>query len=222
MSARGARSRKAVAKDIEKKEKKAATKQHAESIPRAPTALGDWGSLGFRKDSQNPSPTNQIINRTTSQAATSSTTSLPQSRGSSQATNVPRRPSQQGTNYSHPTVEPRSFRRPTTSAGASTNSTGSGKDKAKYQGNDKAKYQAKGKETKAPRGRGGGVPIKKPTNTPQIPSRTESVISYAYSTEKSWADFRIWYGNDHGIRPYRGFEFVIYQNSLRLKKKNTR
>ena len=214
MSARGARSRKAVAKDIEKKEKKVVAKQYAEAIPRAPTGLSDWGSLGFRKDSQNPSPTNQRINRTTSQAATSSTTSLPQSRGSSQATNVPQRPSQQGTNYSHLSAEPRSFHRPTTSAGASTNSTCSGKDKAK----DKAKYQAKGKETKAPRGRGGGVPIKKPTNTPQIPSRTESVTSYAYSTEKSWANFRIWYGNDHGIRPYRGFEFVIYQNSLCLKK----
>ena len=210
MSARGARSRKAVTKDIEKKEKKAAVKQYAESIPRAPTRPSDWGGLGFRKDSQNPSPTNRIINRTTSQAATSSTTSLPQSRGSSQATNVPRGPSQQGANYSHPSAEPRPFHRPTTSAGASTNSTGSGKDKAKY--------QAKGKETKAPRGRGGGVPIKKPTNTPQIPSRTESVTSYAYSTEKSWANFRIWYGNDHGIRPYRGFEFVICQNSLCLEK----
>jgi hypothetical protein len=77
-------------------------------------------------------------------------------------------------------------------------------------GKEKSKYQAKGKETKAPRGRGGGVPIKKNVApSPVSPSsRSESSASYAFPIQKTWMNFKVWEGGKDGMRPYGGFDFV--------------
>jgi hypothetical protein len=87
------------------------------------------------------------------------------------------------------------------------------------QGKEKTKYQSKGKDTTAPRGRGGGVPIKQKTDTTERPSsRLERSASAAPSAApsaidtrpipKKWAGMMMWSGNGQRPQPYRGFEHV--------------
>jgi hypothetical protein len=77
-------------------------------------------------------------------------------------------------------------------------------------GKEKKLYEAKGKETKAPRGRGGGVPIKRavaPSPAPQA-FRAETAAFYPSSNQRTWLNFKIWQGVKEGMRPYGGFESV--------------
>lgn len=198
MSARGARSRKAVTKDIEKKEKQTVDKQKGiETVKRPHDAFAAWSTT--------PTPTR----RDPGVPSRSLTISSDVSRGTStsSSTNPGQNKSRLKTINSHDTSESKSVRRPSTfpSDSASIVSEGSSK------GKEKLKYQAKGKETKAPRGRGGGVPLKKPvTSGPPLPPSFRpdtSASSYAPPTHKTWMNFRIWKGGDGSGQPYGGFDF---------------
>jgi hypothetical protein len=82
---------------------------------------------------------------------------------------------------------------------------------ASTRGKEKIRFQAKGKETSAPRGRGGGVPLKSGVNP--LPEsgprpRIESTASYSYNDHKSWGGFKVWDGRTDKTRSYGGFEHV--------------
>ncbi|KAI4691027.1 uncharacterized protein J4E88_002504 [Alternaria novae-zelandiae] len=78
-------------------------------------------------------------------------------------------------------------------------------------GKEKIKYQAKGKDTKAPRGRGGGVPIKKtvaPSPGPPVFRSESSAGSYALPPDqKTWLNFKVWTDGREEMRPYTGFSY---------------
>ncbi|ORY19845.1 hypothetical protein BCR34DRAFT_595291 [Clohesyomyces aquaticus] len=198
MSARGARSRKAVAKDIEKKEKKvASSKKPVESILRPHDAFTDW----------RPTPSRTGRDTTgTGVPSRSVTISSDASRATSRSSSTHASSNRQrlGTIDSRESLEYRPFHRPMTSqSGSASISEGS------TTGKEKLKYDAHRKGSKAPRGRGGGVPIKKPVaNSPAPPLfRAESTASYVPMNQKTWQNFRIWEGGESGIRPYGGFDF---------------
>ncbi|KAH7127053.1 hypothetical protein B0J11DRAFT_293132 [Dendryphion nanum] len=198
MSARGARSRKAVAKDIEKKEKKTVDKQKGiETVKRPHDAFAEWTTTptSSRRDPSLPSRSLTIssdVSRGTSRSSSTNPSS-----------NKPRL----NTIISHESSEPKSLHRPQTLASDSASVISGGSSKGK----EKSKYQAKGKETKAPRGRGGGVPLKKPAGSanPLPPSfRSEtSASAYAPPTQKTWMNFRIWKEGDGTAVPYGGFDY---------------
>lgn len=131
MSARGARSRKAVVKDIEKKEKKAAQEGKApESIRRPHDAFAEWDSAGTRSNvSTGGIPTRQYTIST--------------SRSSSANGNRPPLRLAASHSSSDQKGSKTAAGRP---ASVSDNSSA---------GKEKSRYQANGKDTKAPRGRGG-------------------------------------------------------------------
>ncbi|KAF2691636.1 hypothetical protein K458DRAFT_381481 [Lentithecium fluviatile CBS 122367] len=192
MSARGARSRKAVAKDIEKKEKKA-TQKAVEPIRRPHDAFAGWRpapSVGARDSGM---PSRQL------------TISSDASRGTSRTSSTNGSGSRPGLNIvsSHESSEYRAIHRSRTSlSGSASISDSSSK------GKEKARYAAKGKETKAPRGRGGGVPVKRSATTPAPPLfRAETSLSYTPTNQKTWINFRIWDGGEKTLKPYGGFDF---------------
>lgn len=183
MSARGARSRKVQQKDIEKTEKKIAVQGKA---PEVHDAFADWRATPTSNGSRNAG-----LSRTASNL----------SHGTSHSSGSGNR-SRMNTIYS----ESSSHGRPpksSTSGGASISDHSA-------KGNEKAKFQANGKETKAPRGRGGGVPIKTTVAPTPVPPqfRTESPASRLPSHRKTWLDFKIWEGSKEEMRPYGGFAFV--------------
>lgn len=195
MSARGARSRKAVAKDIEKKEKKAAEKGKAiDSVRRPHDAFTDWH------------PTPSLGSRDTGLPSRSITISSEASRATSRSSssNPSHSKPRLHTINSTDSFEFRGIHRPRTSAsGSASISEGS------TTGKDKTKYHSKGgKETKAPRGRGGGVPVKKPTavSPPPLVFRSEPRASHTPG-QKTWINFRIWEGGENGLPPYGGFDY---------------
>ena len=196
MSARGARSRKAVAKDIEKKEKKQAYKEKAvESVRRPHDAFVDWRhtpSLGPSNNATVPSRSITISSDASRNTSRSSSTGQSQSRARMNAVR------------SNDSAEYRPMQRTATSAsGSASISEGS------TTGKEKSKYQKGGKETKAPRGRGGGVPIKRPTVTTPLPPLFHPDVADTYISphQKTWRNFRIWQGGNSGFPPYGGFEF---------------
>ena len=183
MSARGARSRKVQQKDIEKTEKKIAVQGKA---PEVHDAFADWRATPTSNGSRNAG-----LSRTASNL----------SHGTSHSSGSGNR-SRMNTIYS----ESSSHGRPpksSTSGGASISDHSA-------KGNEKAKFQANGKETKAPRGRGGGVPIKTTVAPTPVPPqfRTESPASRLPSHRKTWLDFKIWEGSKEEMRPYGGFAVV--------------
>ncbi|KAF2109298.1 hypothetical protein BDV96DRAFT_652145 [Lophiotrema nucula] len=197
MSARGARSRKAVAKDIEKKEKKAAEKGKAvESIRRPHDAFADWRPTPSRNARDTSVPSRSI----TLSSDLSRTTSRSSSTNGSANRSRPRL----GTINSSDSLEIRPIR-PKTSASAAnsiSDTSTTGKERTKYD-------STKGKGSKAPRGRGGGVPIKRSNVTSPAPPifRAESTASHTRTNHKTWANFRVWEGGESGLRPYGGFDF---------------
>lgn len=187
MSARGARSRKAVVKDIEKKEKKVAQKGKApDTIRRPHDAFAEWSSAGTRSTtSTGGMPTRQLTVSTSRSSSANGSGSRPPLRVTA----------------SHSSSDQHRSR---TAAGrpesiSDTSSTSK----------EKSRYQANGKETKAPRGRGGGVPTKKTGSTPAPPLfRAESSLNYPSDPDhKSWMNFRIWQSGSESMRPYGGFDF---------------
>jgi hypothetical protein len=193
MSARGARSRKVQTTEVEKKEKKVTGKGKApEPNHESRDAFAEW----------RPAPsTNNSRNGISRSLTVSSNHSHTTSRSSS--THDGRGP-RLNTVPSDVSSEGRSRPPKSSEAGSASISEGSMK------GKDKTKYQAKGKETQAPRGRGGGVPIKRsvvPSPAPP-PFRSESSASYALPTQKTWMNFKVWEGGKDVMRPYGGFDFV--------------
>lgn len=183
MSARGARSRKVQQKDIENKEKKTAVQGKASEIH---DAFADWRATPTSNGSRNAG-----LSRTHSNL----------SHGTSHSSGSGNR-SRMITVYS----ESSSHGRPTKSStsGAASVSDHSSK------GKEKSKFQANGKETKAPRGRGGGVPIKTTVAPTPVPPhfRNESPAPHLPNHRKTWLDFKIWEGSKDKMRPYGGFAFV--------------
>ena len=196
MSARGARSRKIQQKDIEKKEKKAVGKGKAPGTiyeqPHDPFA--DW-----RPTPSLNNPKNGVSRSITVSSSTSRATS--RSGGTNDSSSRPRL----NTLNSNDSLDVRGGRVPKSSGGAS----GSVSD-ISLTGKEKTEYQANGKGTKAPRGRGGGVPIKRSVAPSPAPFgfRTESAASYPTTNHKTWMNFRVWEGGKDGMRPYGGFDFV--------------
>jgi hypothetical protein len=186
MSARGARSRKVQAKDIEKKEKKVGkTKAPGIGTIYEPhDGFADWRTT----------PSDNLRNGISRSITVSS-------RGTSRSS---------GTNDSASRPHTKTFystdSRPPQSSGGGSASISDLSSKGK----DKTKYQTKGKETKAPRGRGGGVPIKRAVAPSPAPPmyRAESSASYPSSNHKTWMNFKIWEGGKDGMRPYGGFALV--------------
>ena len=99
----------------------------------------------------------------------------------------------------------------------------------------KQKYAAKGKETSAPRGRGGGVPVKtadkergRQTPLPELYGSSRSmrasssnISRTARSTgarDSGWAKYKIWTGPGHS-QPYKGLEDVRLPPRLHRGKK---
>ncbi|KAJ4374160.1 hypothetical protein N0V83_002901 [Neocucurbitaria cava] len=193
MSARGARSRKVQQKDIQKKEKKTTGKGKApDAIYELPhDAFADWRPTPSLND-----PRNGVSRSITVSSNTSRATS--RSGGTNDSSGRPRL----NTHHTNGSKELRASRAPQSSGGSASVSDLSSK------GKDKTTFQAHGKETKAPRGRGGGVPIKRSvTPAPTLPVfRTESAASYPSTNQKTWMNFRVWEGGKDGMRPYGGFE----------------
>lgn len=181
MSARGARSRKVQQKDVEKKEKQVGKTRAIETISELHDT--DWRAT--------PGVDHVRNGLTRSMTASSGTTSRSSSTHGSNS-----RP-KLNTNRSNES-------RPRT---VSDNASIATSDKSST-GREKAKFQAKGKETKAPRGRGGGVPVKTATLAPSPVFRPESAASYLPPDKKTWMDFKVWEGGRDSMRPYGGFQFV--------------
>lgn len=100
--------------------------------------------------------------------------------------------------------------RPRTSLSGSTSISDSSS-----KGKEKSKYDVNGKETKAPRGRGGGVPIKRNAATPVPPLfRAETPLAHTNPNQKTWINFRIWDGADKALKPYGGFDFVCFRLNM--------
>ncbi|KAF2856632.1 hypothetical protein T440DRAFT_549986 [Plenodomus tracheiphilus IPT5] len=190
MSARGARSRKVQQKNIEKTEKRPASKAKGKA-PEAeydtPDAFAQWRASPSVNGSRNGITRTLTVSsdnsRTTSHSSSTHDGGLGRSRLNTMQSNNSS-DVRQGSGYGPPSVS-----------------------EASSKGKEKTKFQAKGKETKAPRGRGGGVPIKKTVaSSPAPPTfRTESAGSQPQSDQKSWANFKIWDGRKDGMRPYHGF-----------------
>lgn len=190
MSARGARSRKVQQKDIDKKDKKVGKSK------------ADLGQDGFADWRATPSNSNNRSGISRSITVSSRATS-----GSS-GTNDSNHRSRLDTLYSSGSSEARSGNPLQSSTGGSASISD-----ASTQGKEKTRFQAKGKETKAPRGRGGGVPIKRtvvPSPAPPLVFRAESSASYPSSNQKTWMNFKVWEGSKDGMRPYGGFEHVSF------------
>lgn len=171
MSGRGATSRKAIKKNIEKTEKKKDAKDFADELTRPPSESG-W-NLPIRGTSSN--------RRGSFTAASVSTHSSDRSKGSDKI-----RAATPGLFGSDP--------------------------------KDPKKYAVKGKETAAPRGRGGGVPLKTAQSTTETYHSNESYESDPKSPrgatpqlsarEKGWANMKLWPGNAQPTSRWRGFEHV--------------
>lgn len=209
MSARGARSRKVQQKDIEKKDKKPTSKGKApERIHETHDAFAEW----------RPSPS---ISNARSGLTRSMTVSSNNSRGTSRSSSThdgSNRPrlntlqSSESSEYRH--------HRPPDSSGRGPASLSDVSSKSK----EKTKFQANGKETKAPRGRGGGVPIKKTVASSPAPPvfRTESAASSPSINHKSWMNFKIWEGGRDTMRPYGGFDHVRIMLTVGAQMTNMR
>lgn len=185
MSARGARSRKVQTKDIEKKDGK---KKVVTTIHEPLDGFADWRTT---PNVENP---RRGITRT----LTSSSRATSRSSGTNESNNRQRLATLHSSNYSET--------RPAQSSGGGSASVSD----VSVQGKEKKLYDANGKETKAPRGRGGGVPIKRTVAPSPAPAafRADSSSSYPATDQKSWLNFKIWKGSKDAMRPYGGFEFV--------------
>jgi hypothetical protein len=188
MSARGARSRKVQQKDVEKKEKKIGKSKAIETIYEPQDGSVDW-----RKPSSASNPRNGVSRTLTVSSRTTSRSSSTNGSG-----NRPRL----NTLYSNSSSDIR----PVPSSGVGSASVSD----ASTKGREKTTFQANGKETKAPRGRGGGVPIKRAIDPPPAPTnyRAEYAASYPSSNQKTWLNFKTWGAGKDGMRPYSGFEYV--------------
>ena len=186
MSARGARSRKVQQKDIDKKEKKSTVKG---KIPETHDAFADWRATPSSNGSRSVGLSRSVSNL--SQGTS-------HSGGSGNRKHLNTVYSNDSSSHGRPGI-------------GSTSGTASVSDHS-AKGKDKTKFQANGKETKAPRGRGGGVPVKStgaPLQSPQF--RSESPAPPLLSHKKTWQGFRIWEGQREEMRPYGGFAFVSAQ-----------
>ncbi|KAF1933869.1 uncharacterized protein M421DRAFT_414920 [Didymella exigua CBS 183.55] len=188
MSARGARSRKVQQKDTEKKEKKVAVQGKA---PEVHDAFADWRAT---PSSNGP--------RNAGAGLTRSVSNLSRGTSRSSGTNGSGNRSRLNTTYSNESSSHGGPSKSSTSGAASVSDHSA-------RGQDKAKFQANGKKTTAPRGRGGGVPIKTtvtPTPEPTL-FQSESPAPRLASHRRTWLDFMIWEGGKEEMRPYGGFAF---------------
>jgi hypothetical protein len=192
MSARGARSRKVQLKEVEKKEKKVTGRGNA---PEPSYESRD----AFAERRPAPSTNNSRIGISRSLTVSSNNSHATSRSSSTHDGSCPKL----NTLPSDASSESRSRQPKVSDAGSASISEGPSK------GREKTKYQAKGKETKAPRGRGGGVPIARAIASPVPPPfRSESSASYALPTQKTWMNFKVWEVDKDRMRPYGGFDFV--------------
>jgi hypothetical protein len=186
MSARGARSRKVQQKVVEKNEKKVGKSKVIEEEPR--DGFANWRTT----------PTLESLRPDISRSLTASSRATSRSSGTNDSNNRTRQQVLYSSNSSDAL--------PATSTGGGSASVSDVSATAK----EKARFQAKGKETKAPRGRGAGVPIKKviAPSSAQSAFRTESAASNLPLKQKTWLNFKTWAGSRDAMRPYGGFDFV--------------
>lgn len=198
MSARGARSRKVQQKDIEKKEKKAGKAKATDFSSDQPhDPFADW----------RPSTSLANIRPNISRTRTVSSSN---SHGTSRSRDSSTRP-----RLTSGTFNSNDSSRPPKSSGAGSSSI----SEASSKGKEKAKFQTHGKDTRAPRGRGGGVPVKT-TTKPTAPSpgppvfRDDSPASFIPADQKSWMNFKIWERSKDGLQPYGGFDYVSITTTI--------
>ena len=190
MSARGARSRKVQQKDIQKKEKKVAVQG---KIPEVYDTFADWRATPSSTGSRNAG-----LSRSITQSS-----NLSHGTSRSSGTNDSGNRSRLNTVYSNESSS--CDRAPKSSASGAASALDH-----PAKGEENTIFQANGKQTKAPRGRGGGVPIKKtaaPLPAPP-PFRAEAPAPPLPAHRKAWLDFKIWEGSKDEMRPYAGFAFV--------------
>lgn len=192
MSARGARGRKVQEKEIVKKEKKIGKSKATDSL--------DEPHDGY--NGRPPTSNANLKNGVSRSFTVSSNGSRATSRSSS--TNEGRSRPRLNALHSSDSLETKPMRAPQSSTGVSQSYSDSS-----IKGKEKTKFEAKGKETSAPRGRGGGVPIKTTaTKSAALRFRSESAASNPQKGLKTWADFKVWGKGQHGMRPYGGFHLV--------------
>jgi hypothetical protein len=175
-------------KAVEKKERKLGKSKANETVYEPHDGFADW-----RKTPSVNNPRNGVSRNLTVSSRTTSRSSSTNDSGSRPRLN---------TLYSNSSSDVR----PAQSLGGGSPSVSD----VSTRGKDTPKFQANGKETKAPRGRGGGVPVKKPiASSPALPnSRAESTAFYPSSSQKTWLNFKTWKAGKDGMRPYGGFEYV--------------
>jgi hypothetical protein len=197
MSARGAQSRKVQQKAVEKKEKKLGKSKATETVYESHDGFADWRKTpSVNNPRTGVSRTLTVSSRTTSRSSSTNDSST--------------RP-RLNTLYSNSSSDIRPVQ---SSAGGSASVSD-----ISTKGKEKSRFQANGKETKAPRGRGGGVPIKRTVAPSPAPPdfRAESTASYSSSNQKTWQNFKTWKAGKDGMRPYGGFEYVgILQSQARV------
>jgi hypothetical protein len=176
-------------KEVEKKEKKVGKNKAIETIYEPHDGFADW-----RTTPSVNNPRNGVSRSLTMSSRTTSRSSSTHDSGNRTRLN---------TLYSSASSDTR----PAQSSGGGSASISDVSTKGK----EKSRFQANGKETKAPRGRGGGVPIKRavaPSPAPPNFSRTESAASHPSPNQKTWLNFKTWKAGKDGMRAYGGFEFV--------------
>jgi hypothetical protein len=184
-------------KDIEKKEKKVAVQGKA---PEVHDAFADWRATPTSNGSRNAGLSRSASN-------------LSHGTSHSSGTNGSGNRSRMNTIYSDSSSHGRPPKSSTSGGASVSDRSAKGRE---------MKFQANGKETKAPRGRGGGVPIKSTVApTPALPQfRTESPAPRLPSHRKTWLDFKVWEGSKDEMRPYGGFAFVR-EDEIRLSESLT-
>ena len=195
MSARGARNRKAVAKDIATHETKQEIKQQQERRQTiANRVFGNTTTISAGQPMK-PQLTSTELGRHGSRCVSSSASVSPGNR--------PR-----FNTFGTASLDPRPLRSQTpNSSSLTSNSDASQTDKSKKL------YQIKSKDTQAPRGRGAGVPAKKITSYPMEGSQAPSLPGENFDADLLSANNEprkglwVWQGRDSGMRPYGGFDW---------------
>lgn len=186
MSARGARSRKVQQKNIEKTEKKSIKTKG--KVPEADYDSADvfaqWRTSPSVNDSRNGITRSLTVSSNNSRAMSQNSSTHDGRLGRSLLDTV------------QPSNSPGSRQGPGHVPASVSDVSSMGKENATFRANDK--------ETKAPRGRGGGVPPKK-TVAASPTFRAESSASHSQPTQDPWANFKIWDGGRDGMRSYSGF-----------------
>lgn len=186
-------------KEIHKQEKKETVRGKRPQVDDEETDDGsiNWhkpASRGYAKSAITNNASSNISHRTSYSGGSNENSSLSRSR--------------MNTGYSNHLALRAT--RPPRSSGSGSISISIPESSERERIKEKTKFDAHGRGTKAPRGRGGGVPTKKTvaiSPTPQI-FLNDFAASHSASNQRTWSGFKIWEGSRDEMRSYGGFDFV--------------